>query len=974
MKKIIFILVCFLAYAVQARVGIIINKDLAAIPSVKSSIDQYITDLQNNGESVWIDSITFNDGNSRSELQQLRDTLRQHYLNDNLTGAVLVGNLPCAQFERYDSENAPKINIKNYWGEVYPVDYYFMDIDDVSDAAWRDDSTETTHPEQPNFPYKSDLFDSYTGDESCEIWVTRVIGHNIFHYNGTTQDVPFDEDGVIADYFNRTHIRMTQNATIPSRAVQIGDFKNWFDTTWAQLQNLNIPFTNLKFPHDKARIWETELRKGYEWATILEHSGSDGHLMGMDHGAIEWDFNRFGSRPDPWGDTPEDRSLLYMVDSTPLPPRVLFFQDMGCSNVKYNDDNCLGQMYAMLNNGLICFGSSKEYGPNPHTIYTQQLGSGACFGEAYRQHLNNDPNHLVQPANHCLVIIGAGTLKLSPYIPAAMPHLIIENVTMQPVDGEQPVLLHNSEVKLHADISTSDGSSPNISLLKLTWYGSRDSITGNDAVYTLDGHDAPMFKNGYKQGTYTIVLHAECPGYLPVNYKIESDAWSFSKVGTIDSLQHKSFHTNFHQKAGTKWNLHMRGASGDIGNTSDDFVYYYRNVNSEKFRISTKIEFLQNMTNPDAKAGVMLRSALQQVPQPPPPAPQDPGLAFTGSDPMVFFGVTNANGIVFQYRLTDGAAATRRSYPGYSPGATWVRLVKTDNGVYGYVSTDGSSFIIIDSVITNIFAAPIAGFAYSCNDPDTLWSTGERWANFADMQFKQINQIMIPPVFGTDSLILLDRVRYEADVVGAGKGIRCGIDDTIIVNNLYANGNVKMYDRSKGTGSITLSGTLTLINDATWTGATNENASVEFEPVVMKTLTVGSSPIQIWNGSTQTLTGGGSYGDLTVGGTLVLNQGDYTFKTITLYPDARLIINGQVILNAQNNVIISERLKISGVTNANQLQFYSNGSTFTVGALDLKANINAPNAVVTIGSSAKITGQVIGKTVILECDAKVYGQ
>ena len=68
-----------------------------------------------------------------------------------------------------------------------------------------------------------------------------------------------------------------------------------------------------------------------------------------------------------------------MTDSSTAPPKVLFYQDYGCSNVNYNFDDCLGQMYAMLQNGLICMGSSKIYYPKDHAEYTDSLGMGVLW-------------------------------------------------------------------------------------------------------------------------------------------------------------------------------------------------------------------------------------------------------------------------------------------------------------------------------------------------------------------------------------------------------------------------------------------------------------------------------------------------------------------------------------------------------------------------------------------------------------------
>jgi len=128
MKK-SFIILLITAFAVYSKVGIIINKDIIKIPHVKSAVNTYISDLLATGEQVWVDSTTFDDGNTRSELQQLRDSLRTYYISENLTGAVLIGNLPTASFEewtkRHIKDSLGNVIDSSWEGENYPVDYYF---------------------------------------------------------------------------------------------------------------------------------------------------------------------------------------------------------------------------------------------------------------------------------------------------------------------------------------------------------------------------------------------------------------------------------------------------------------------------------------------------------------------------------------------------------------------------------------------------------------------------------------------------------------------------------------------------------------------------------------------------------------------------------------------------------------------------------------------------------------------------------
>ena len=716
MKKAVIILL-IAAFAGYSKVGIIINKDVIKIPHVKSAVDTYIFDLLATGEQVWVDSTTFDDGNTRLELQQLRDSLRTQHFSNDLTGAVLIGNLPTASFEvwskKYIYDEAWNV-IDSFWeGENYPVDYYFMDLTDQYDTAWHDSLDETTELTDPNYPYFSGYFDNYTGDNTLEIWVSRIFAHNLYHTyvssDGSFEN-PFAEDSVITAYLQRVHERMTVPATTARRAMLMGDFKNWFPEDQPHIENLNIPLSTFRFPHDAPRIWQRELRKGYEWACIYEHSHPQGHNMAMDHNENTGSFFSFSHE---WFGQ-NDRSFLQMTDSSTAPPKVLFYQDYGCSNVNYNFDDCLGQMYAMLQNGLICMGSSKIYYPKDHAEYTDSLGNGGSFGQAFLYYLNSKKYN---PNYQSLALIGAGTLKLQPYIPADLPSIIIDSIWLEATDAS-PYLIHGDTLILHAKTSSSIGAI-DTNLIDFNWYGVSDSVSGNHVSFILDGHNAPTYSNGTNQGTYTIILHAECPGYLPAVKTIEFAGWHFKEI-------YSNFHSfdalNRHEKSAEGWDLRIRGRTGNIGSTEDDFLFYCRPLNDNSFKVTAMPKALENMTSASAKTGVMIRRS-----------------HFSPDDPHVFLGVQSNNILVFQYRLTQGGTTTTHSFAGYYIGDTWVALKKIFDKVYGFVSTDGINYTLVDSVEISVFNNPSVGFAYSCNDTSMWTGTDERWAVFGKMDIAVID-------------------------------------------------------------------------------------------------------------------------------------------------------------------------------------------------------------------------------------------
>ncbi|MCX7727415.1 MAG: hypothetical protein N2053_11285, partial [Chitinispirillaceae bacterium] len=274
MKKKFLIFVFLLSSYALCKVGIIVNRDLYQNHKIKKAIATYIGDLLFYNEKVWIDSTTFDHTKSREKLRQLRDSLRIHYIYDNLTGAVLIGNLPVASIEsirkefHYDSTG--KV-IDSVWKNInYPTDYYFMNLTDSLDTAWHDDSTEENCGKF-GYPFLSDYFEYYGSDNrDVEIWVSRVIAHNLYHT--PTREFPFPEDSVIAAYFERVHQRMRGLSTIPRRAllVSLSPATNYLSNDYISspdfegIEPLNIPYVNFTYPYDKPSIWERELQKGYE--------------------------------------------------------------------------------------------------------------------------------------------------------------------------------------------------------------------------------------------------------------------------------------------------------------------------------------------------------------------------------------------------------------------------------------------------------------------------------------------------------------------------------------------------------------------------------------------------------------------------------------------------------------------------------------------------------------------------------------
>lgn len=548
--------------------------------------------------------------------------------------------------------------------------------------------------------------------------------------------------------------------------------------------------------------------------------------------------------------------------------------------------------------------------------------------------------------------MGAGTFKPQPYIPSSSPSILIDSIWIEKMDGS-PYQIHGDTLILHAIVSDSSGTI-DTGLIDFKWYGVCDSVTGNHVPFILDGHNAPTYIVDYstdstKQGTYTIVLHAECPGFLPASKTIEFDAWFFKGI-----CSGQPRHLNRHDKSSGLWDLRMRGTTGDIAGTDDDFLFYYRPVKENSFKVSTKIKGFENMATTGAKAGVMIRS-----------------LHYSG-DPNVFFGIQENNTLVFQYRLSSGGTTTTHSTAGYYVGNTWVALKKIFDKVYGFVSTDGVYYSLVDSVSISVFNVPDVGFAFSRNDT-AMWTAGEPWVVLGNMDIAVIDTLeALPVVYASDSLITLDRVQLNAATLGAGVGLSSNMD-CIINGNIKVDGDAVFRNRSVSNGTMTLSGNLTLIEGATHNGPLYEGYNVEFDTIPEKTVPVGTYSIYIGNGKTRTLSGGGTYKDITVDsrGLLILNAGTYNMRSFILNPDAKLTINGPVEINVNSSLSLDDRVILT-VSSINNAKIYTNDTFFSIGEMTFKGHVVAPNARITLKSRINYRGSIKGKVLFFDNDAKLY--
>jgi phosphatidylserine/phosphatidylglycerophosphate/cardiolipin synthase-like enzyme/regulation of enolase protein 1 (concanavalin A-like superfamily) len=173
----------------------------------------------------------------------------------------------------------------------------------------------------------------------------------------------------------------------------------------------------------------------------------------------------------------------------------------------------------------------------------------------------------------------------------------------------------------------------------------------------------------------------------PVTGSALPGGWSRTDVGS-PLLAGSSAHSN------GRFTVH--GTGRDIWGTSDQFHYAYRTLTGNG-AIEARVTSVQG---PEGwtKAGVMLRESTS-----------------AGSRHASLF-VTLGQGLAFQRRATTGGQSAH-TLAGTGTAPAWVRLERRGDQISAYVSANGSSWTLIETVSVPMPQTILVGLAVSSRDP-----------------------------------------------------------------------------------------------------------------------------------------------------------------------------------------------------------------------------------------------------------------
>jgi hypothetical protein len=468
---------------------------------------------------------------------QLFDSINNYYAHNAIQGAVLIGDLPYAL-----------IYTDVVGSLLYPSDYFFMDMKDTSNHYTH---AQTWSP----FSTNSFQFNDTMCDNHAEIWVSRITAHNLYDTTILDMNGNYAAEWSLCDqYLSRLHQRMTAQEPQPKRFVCVGmefdPLKNLQDLGFDYFAADSVPgwvlwnhdWRTHKCMSDMPSNWQAQLQRGpygnqnglsghmsngwpalrgdssrtytgiasdtfsFEWAGVFEHSGS---RLNWFEGNDTQSSGRFGSTADAiksdciaWGDTVIQyyhRALADMYKDGGHPKAKFIFTG-GCSNLDLSGQNCLGMLYAMMGNGLICFGSTTEHwwSPTDFETYMQYLlnTSGANFGDAYLKVANSKPfpNYY-----DCYMLFGAGTLT-----PAAPQGYVKKNIFASFTLNDTATDDNTNEVwgKIKFTSKSVTGGTYNAASTVYNWYDSTrtEKLTSQASIiaYSQNYGDSGITIGGHK--------------------------------------------------------------------------------------------------------------------------------------------------------------------------------------------------------------------------------------------------------------------------------------------------------------------------------------------------------------------------------------------------------------------------------------------------------------------------------------------
>ena len=365
------------------RFDVLVNS--AVYDSLENHLLQYAYDLENENEPYDV-AIYDCDINSPDSL---RNFLKQEYEQDNLVGAIFVGNLPHVMYQGMAS-----------MGTIYqefPTETFFTDVDGSwLDTLMYDPGTNTL------IPGSDGIYDTHidgNGDRETEIFLGRIDASNITYGN----DLFGGETQRLTNYFEKNHSYRAHELTSSDSALIYFDdeFANLVDSATLELGQVYPNIIAISDTNEtSADDYKMRLQQDYQLIWLAAHSTSMGHGFKANG---EWD-NIFNS------------------EIPGINPQTLFYLINGCYAGLFTWQDCILNHYVFSSDkGQVSIGYSAR-APGPTAFYDiggvgffLTLGNNGNLGEALKELVDfdilNQGMDPWKPNGYAMVLLGDPTLK-----------------------------------------------------------------------------------------------------------------------------------------------------------------------------------------------------------------------------------------------------------------------------------------------------------------------------------------------------------------------------------------------------------------------------------------------------------------------------------------------------------------------------------------------------------------------------------
>jgi predicted outer membrane repeat protein len=319
--------------------GVLIVVEQNLYPQIESAINTYIADLIEEDYDVFL--LEFS-GNLAFDLKvQLMIYCQQQ----EITGVILIGDLPYAVFEMFEDFNNNGIwDPDESWVE-FPCDLYYSDID----GSWVDNDN-------------NGAFEEHIGEVHPEIFIGRIKAENMTLLNET-------ESELINHYFARNHLYRNGFINFPSTALAyIDDDWSYWGPEYQTALELLFEDTTLinEINETTAQDYrDAQLQEDYEFIHIHVHSGPEAHHFSENNG-------------NNW-------NLVTNGQLATIQPKAFFYNLFCCSISRFTVPNNIGGMYIYGNES--CFatlGSTKTGAMLFFEDFYGPLSEDENLGNAFR--------------------------------------------------------------------------------------------------------------------------------------------------------------------------------------------------------------------------------------------------------------------------------------------------------------------------------------------------------------------------------------------------------------------------------------------------------------------------------------------------------------------------------------------------------------------------------------------------------------